>query len=351
MSISYSWIYDSCKPLDVSAYDAAKSRQNSLTKPAGSLGELENIALRFASWQGTPTPECKSILIRVFAADHGVCEQGVSAFPQEVTAQMVANFIAGGAAISVLAKRLNADFAAVNVGTSTPFQNSNASNVIIEQIANGTADFSKQEAMTPAQLCAALEAGRKQLIDTNADLFIAGDMGIGNTTSASAIYSALLNQEPASCVGPGTGVDAGVITHKAKIIERALVLHSSAMKQTIDVLRCVGGLEIAAMVGAYIYAAQKGCPILVDGFISTAAALIAVKINPTSLDWMMFAHKSAEPAHELALNYLDAVPLLDLGLRLGEGSGAAVAVSLVQSALSLHNQMATFKSSGVSDHV
>ena len=342
------WIYDACQTLDVDARRAAETRQNTLTKPSGSLGELETIAQKFAAWQGTDRPKCESILIRVFAADHGVCQQGVSAFPQAVTAQMIANFVAGGAAISVLAKQLNADFAAVNLGTIEPC--ADAEQLINIQITDGTADFSQQAAMTSDQLALALNTGRQQVIDNKADLFIAGDMGIGNTTTASALYSALLEQKPTACVGPGTGVDTTVIDHKAKIIEQALTLHRVTSDQPLDILRCLGGLEIAAMTGAYICAAQYGCPILVDGFISTAAALLAVKINPLCRNWMLFAHKSAEPAHHLALKQLDAQPLLDLRMRLGEGSGAALVVSLLQSSLALHNQMATFENSGVSDH-
>ena len=347
--MNITWINESCKALNGQALEAATDRQAILTKPAGSLGELENIALKFAAWQGVDTPICESILIRVFAGDHGVCQQNVSAFPQEVTVQMVANFVSGGAAISVLAKKLNADFSAVNLGTVVPCADS--PNLVNEQITKGTADFSKQPAMTENQLAAALEAGRRQLLDKKADLFIAGDMGIGNTTSASAIYSALLNKQASLCVGPGTGVNADGVVNKAKVIEQALALHQPPSDQPLDILRCVGGLEIAAMVGAYITAAQNGCPILIDGFISTAAALIAVKINPACRDWMLFSHQSAEPAHTLALDYLNATPLLDLGMRLGEGSGAAVAVPLLQSALTLHNQMATFETAGVSDHV
>ena len=342
------WINDPCKPINKEALEAAQARQNSLTKPQGSLGELEKIAVKFCGWQDCLAPQCDSILIRVFAADHGICRQGVSAFPQEVTAQMVANFVAGGAAISVLAKQLNANFMAVNLGTVAPC--ADAKDLINEQICAGTADFTEKAAMSEDQMATALNIGRKQFDNTEPDLFIAGDMGIGNTTSASAIYSALLNQPANLCVGPGTGVDAKGMVHKAQVIEQARMLHKSSLETPLEVLRCLGGLEIAAMAGSYIAAAQNGCPVLIDGFISTAAALIAVEINPACRNWMIFAHKSAEPAHILALNHLNALPLLDLGLRLGEGSGAALTVSLIKSALALHNQMATFENSGVSDH-
>lgn len=342
------WINEPCAALNESALKDAKARQANLTKPAGSLGLLETIAEQFAAWQGQQKPVCDNVLVRVFAADHGVCAQGVSAFAQEVTAQMVANFIHGGAAISVLSKQLNADFSVINMGTINPIEN--APKLLNAQLANGTNDFTQGCAMTEEVLQQALQVGRKQVINSKADLFIGGEMGIGNTTSASAIYSALLNLAPEVTVGPGTGVDAHGIKTKRQVIYRAFNYHGAALDSPLNILRCVGGLEIAGLVGAYIAAAQTGTPILVDGFITTAAALIAIRLNAGVRDWMLFAHKSAEPAHRNALDTLDAEPLLDLGMRLGEGSGAAIAVPLIQSALSLHNNMATFTDANVSDN-
>jgi nicotinate-nucleotide--dimethylbenzimidazole phosphoribosyltransferase len=218
----------------------------------------------------------------------------------------------------------------------------------------GTYDFTVQAAMPKSVMHSALALGREQLLNTineqtRVDLFIGGDMGIGNTTSASAIYSICLNLEPSLSVGPGTGIDQSGIERKSSVIDKAFSLHADLLQQPLGVLQAVGGLEIAALVGAYIAAAQNGIPILIDGFITTAAALLATKINPATRDWMIFAHRSAEPAHIEALKAMNAKPLLDLEMRLGEASGAAAAVPIIQSALALHKQMASFTEAGVSE--
>lgn len=342
------WLSGPCATLNRSALASAKARQASLTKPAGSLGTLETIAESFAAWQGTEKPICETVLVRVFAADHGVCSQGVSAFPQQVTAQMILNFLSGGAAISVLSKQLNADFSVINLGTVEPIND--APNLVNAQLANGTNDFTEACAMSKDILTQALALGREQINNAEADLFIGGEMGIGNTTSASAIYSAVLKLPPEVTVGPGTGVAKQGIKIKRQVIYRALNYHADSLGSPLDILRCVGGLEIAGLVGAYIACAQKGMPILIDGFISTAAALVAYRINPAVREWMLFAHTSAEPGHTKALEALEASPLLDLGMRLGEGSGSAIAVPLIQSALNLHNNMATFSDASVSEN-
>ncbi|MEO0367722.1 MAG: nicotinate-nucleotide--dimethylbenzimidazole phosphoribosyltransferase [Pseudomonadota bacterium] len=341
------WIYQSAKTLDDEAFEQAKQRQLSLTKPPGSLGELETIACKFAAWKGKVKPSCDAIKIRVFAGDHGVCDQGISAFPPEVTGQMINNFVSGGAAISVLARSLEADFKVVNMGTLTPQEES--AGLVNVQIAPRTNDFSNEAAMSESEVLRAIDAGAKELDGSNCDLFIGGEMGIGNTTSASAIYSVLLDTDPMRCVGPGTGLDGDGISHKASIIQKAITQHQDSLHTPLDVLQYLGGFEIAGLVGAYLRAADKGTPILVDGFICTAAALLATKIKPDALNWMMFSHQSAEPAHVLALKELNAKPILDLGMRLGEGSGAAVAASIIKSAINLHNNMATFADAGVSD--
>lgn len=343
------WFISKAASISSGATEEALAHQAKLTKPAGSLGDLEKIAIQFAGWQGTPKPKCEKITVRVFAADHGICKHPVSAFPQQVTQQMLANFIHGGAAISVLSKQLNADFAAVNLGTVEPV--ADADNLINLQLAVGTQDFSKNCAMSPELCLQALKAGFDIASSSSNQLFIGGEMGIGNTTSAAAIYSAILKQDPVKLVGPGTGVDQAGIALKAKLISQALELHSAALDKPIAVLQAVGGLEIAALCGAYIRCAQQGIPVLVDGYITTAAALLASKINPSTRDWMLFSHQSAEPAHQLALQAMEAKPLLSLGMRLGEGSGAAVAVNLIRSALALHNQMATFDSAAVSEKI
>ncbi|MFT4822527.1 MAG: nicotinate-nucleotide--dimethylbenzimidazole phosphoribosyltransferase [Halioglobus sp.] len=324
----------------------ALRRQQELTKPPGSLGELENIAVRFAGFQGSEKPSIESLCVRVFAADHGVCAQRVSAFPSEVTSQMIYNLLNGGAAISVLSRAEDADFAVVNMGTLQP--TTPAVNLVNVAIAPGTFDFSQREAMSENDTLRALEAGANLVDQLDCDLFIAGEMGIGNTTSASAITAALLNKSAEQVVGRGTGIDDATLLNKRNVIETALSLHSKQLGSALGILRCVGGLEIAGMCGAYIRSAQRGIPILLDGFISTAAALLAVRLNPSVQPWLMAGHLSVEPAHSLLLDTLSLQPLLSLGMRLGEGSGAAAALPLIHSALLLHNTMATFSEASVS---
>lgn len=344
------WYSQACPDISTSAQKAAQTRQSNLTKPVGSLGQLETIAEQFAAWQDTSHPKLDNIMIRIFAADHGVCAQNISAFPQEVTAQMVMNFLQGGAAISVLSEAAKADFAVVSMGLVNPLPITTSPKLIKKDVSNGTADFSQTAAMTQKQMQQALTAGQSiiesQLKTINkTQLFIGGEMGIGNTTSASAIYAALLNITALEASGPGTGIDEAGVQHKANIIQQAIELHQP--KSAEEALQTLGGFEIAALVGAYISAAQNGIPSLVDGFICTAAALIATHLNPSCRDWLMFAHQSAEPAHILALNTLNAKPLINLGMRLGEGSGSAAALPLLQTALLLHNKMATFEEAAV----
>jgi len=340
------WYLQPAKSINSDTQMAAQQRQAILTKPQGSLGRLEQLAIQFAGWQPSATPDCSHIAIRKFTADHGICHRKVSAFPQEVTKQMLLNFATGCAAISVLARRLNANFLAVNVGMASKMEA--MPGLVNLQIQPDAKDFSSEAAMSSQTMTQAMNAGRDQINDITAELFIGGEMGIGNSTSPSAIYSAVLGLEAEKTVGPSTGVDQQGIDNKIWVIEEALKLHHEKRTTPVGILQHLGGLEIAALVGAYIAAAQRGIPILVDGFITTAAALLASAINPSSREWMLFAHKSAEPAHVLALESLQAQPLLDLDIRLGEGSGAAVAVPIIQAALSLHAEMATFDSAGIS---
>ncbi|WNO08371.1 nicotinate-nucleotide--dimethylbenzimidazole phosphoribosyltransferase [Teredinibacter sp. KSP-S5-2] len=346
LSHSLDWLKQPVQPLNTQAKEAAIARQNILTKPRGSLGLLEEVATQFAAWQGQECPQLDRIIVRVFAGDHGVCQQGVSAFPQIVTVQMIENFVQGGAAISVLSRDAKADFAVVNMGVANPLLND--AGVINTPVGDGTHDFSEQPAMSQEQCAQAINLGRESLGSLEGiTLYVAGEMGIGNTTSASAIYAALLGLSAEEVSGPGTGVDLQGIQRKIKAIKTALDLHREQLTEPLDILRCVGGFEIAAMVGSYIACAQQGVPSVVDGFISTAAALLAVKINPGVSDWLLFSHQSAEPAHVKALEYMQAKALLNLGMRLGEGSGAATAIPLLRTALLLHNQMATFDQAGV----
>lgn len=343
------WFEEVVKEVDLDCLNKAKKHQALLTKPLGSLGELEIIAAQFAGWQSKLRPQLARVQITIFAGDHGVFSQGVSAFPQEVTVQMIMNFLNGGAAISVLSRELSAGFSVINMGTVSSLPNDylDHSHLINVNIAPGTADFSLEPAMTLPQLEDAMTVGRSCVASTGPDLFIGGEMGIGNTSSASAIYAALLNLSPDQVVGRGTGIDNDGLNRKKTAVSKALELHKSILSDPYQVLRCLGGLEIAGLVGSYISCAQKGIPVLVDGFICTAAAIVATRLNPGVRDWLLFSHESAEPAHAKALEYLGAKPLLKLGLRLGEGSGAALAVPLLKSALALHNGMATFEQAQV----
>ncbi len=344
------WLAQPCAALNETTRAAALARQGHLTKPPGSLGQLEALAVQLAAMQGVERPAVEHAAIAIFAGDHGIAVENVSAFPQAVTGEMVKNFARGGAAISVLAKALGARLEVVNLGTvNDPGE---WPNVVRAVIAPSTSNFAAGPAMTGAQLAQALQAGRDSVLrarEHGAQIFIGGEMGIANTTSASAIACALLHESPQLLAGPGTGLDSKGVAHKAVVIQRALELHRANLAQPLDVLRCVGGFEIAALAGAYLAAAQNGMPVLVDGFISSVAALVAVRFNPCVRDWMLFAHTSAEPGHQRVLAALDAQPLLQLGMRLGEGSGAATAVPLLRLACALHNNMATFAEAGVSD--
>ncbi|MBF0380889.1 MAG: nicotinate-nucleotide--dimethylbenzimidazole phosphoribosyltransferase [Magnetococcales bacterium] len=327
----------------------ALNRQGQLTKPPGSLGVLEKIAVDFAGWQNKMMPELESLKVVVFAGDHGVVESGVSAFPQSVTVEMVKNFSRGGAAITVLAKHLEALFEVVDVGTAN--DPGPLPGVVSSRVGAGTADMSKGAAMDEKQLYAALEAGRQAAIRGNEEgvqLLVGGEMGIGNTTAAAAVGSVLTGLSPALMAGPGTGLDSTGVANKALIIQKAIDENSPDAKDPLSVLRKVGGFELAALSGFYITSAQLGIPILVDGFITTSAALAAVKLRPELADWMLFAHLSEEPGHSALLAAIGGQALVDLEMRLGEGSGAAVAVPLLKMACSLHSEMATFAQAGVS---
>ncbi|GAA0424152.1 nicotinate-nucleotide--dimethylbenzimidazole phosphoribosyltransferase [Cocleimonas flava] len=346
------WITTPCLNRDSQYKEYAIERQSQLTKPPGSLGELENIAIRLADLQQTKIPSASDISIAVFAADHGIAKEGVSAFPQEVTAQMVMNFLSGGAAISVLAKQLNANLEIVDVGILTPLPEQ--SGLIIERAGAGTENAINGPAMTEDQLEIALTAGHhviERATERDAKIFIGGEMGIANTTSASALYCALLGLTPEETTGAGTGLDDAGIQHKTKVVEQIIKTHHKWGGDTKALLQHMGGFEIAALTGAYIHAAQNGLAIIVDGFISSVAALCSVKINPSVNDYLFFSHLSAEHGHQIVLESLKQKPLLDLGMRLGEGSGAAVAANLLISACTLHNQMATFAEAAVATQI
>ena len=348
--MTHTWWLNPCKSVNADIVEQAAARQQQLTKPAGSLGQLEAVAVQLAGLQGQVKPTLKEIWIAIFAGDHGVVAEGVSAFPQEVTGQMLLNFVSGGAAISVLARQLGAQLEVVDLGTVNPALN--LAGVRHLNIGPGTANFVQGAAMTQAQGELALQAGRDSVLRaraTGAQLFIGGEMGIGNTTAASALACALLDCPVVHLTGPGTGLNAEGVSHKAQVIERALALHAAQRGDALQTLFNLGGFEIAALVGAYLACAQEGVAVLVDGFICTVAALVAVRLNPACREWLLFGHRGAEPGHRHVLETLGAEPLLELGLRLGEGSGAALAVPLLRLACDLHGQMATFAEAAVAD--
>lgn len=328
---------------------AAIKRQKQLTKPSGSLGELEQLAIKLAAMQTTDTPSVDIIWISVFAADHGIANAGVSAFPQAVTAEMVKNFVHGGAAISVLAKQHQAHLEIIDVGVARSLV---GLDIIHQKVALGTANFLIQPAMSEKQLALALQTGRdavSRALAEHSQLFIAGEIGIANTSSATAIACHILGMNAQQLTGAGTGLDTSDIEHKARIIQQALNKHKDLISTPLSVLQYFGGFEIAAITGAYLAAAQQQLPILVDGFICSVAALLATRINAEIKPWLIYAHQSQEQGHTVLLAALDAKPLLSLNMRLGEGSGAALVIPLLKSACALHNQMATFAQAQVSE--
>ncbi|MDC4281050.1 nicotinate-nucleotide--dimethylbenzimidazole phosphoribosyltransferase [Acinetobacter baumannii] len=344
------WWLESVQQPNLDAKQQAEQHQLQLTKPTGALGDLEQIAITLASLQSNAHPQVSHPWITIFAGDHGVVEENISAYPQAVTRQMLQNFTTGGAAISVIAKYHQAHLQVIDCGTAGEAYE--YAGVERHCIRAGTANFAKQAAMNADECRAALELGKKSA-DTakanGADIYIAGEMGIGNTCSASALACLLLNDTAEQLTGVGTGIGADQLRHKVEVIEKAIELHHKhVIGDVFKILCAVGGLEIAAIVGAYIRCAQVGLPVIVDGFISSVAALCAVRMNPQVRDWMLFGHQSAEYGHRRILQELNAEPILNMNLRLGEGSGAGTALALVKMACALHNQMATFAQAAVS---
>lgn len=347
-----SWLTATPKQIDTQTAQLAEQRQQQLTKPPGSLGRLEECAIRLAGMQGKLCPSLENVRIVVFAADHGIAAENVSAFPQAVTVEMIRNFSRGGAAISVIARNINAKLEVINVGAAA--DPGPLANVTSRVIAAGTANFRYQAAMSASQLNDALSTGQEAVehaIQTETQLFIGGEMGIANTTSATALACALLDLPAELLAGPGTGLDHAGIAHKRDIITAAIGHHQSQFTDTYEILRHLGGFEIAALTGSYIACAQAGLPVLVDGFISSVAALVAYRLEPQIAPWLLYSHASAEPGHKQVLQALKAQPLLDLGMRLGEASGAGVTVPLLRLACELHAKMATFAEAEVSSKV
>jgi nicotinate-nucleotide--dimethylbenzimidazole phosphoribosyltransferase len=315
---------------DAGAVSAARARESQLTKPAGALGRLEDIAAWLCAWQGRHPPELDDAQALVFAGNHGVTAQGISAFPAEVTVQMVANFAAGGAAINQLAKAYGAELGVIPLDLDRP-----------------TADFSAAPAMSEADCMVAFAAGW-EAVRVEADLALVGEMGIGNTTSAAALCRALLGGSSADWAGPGTGLDGAGVARKIEVIDRAIGLHGEAATDPLEALRRVGGRELAAIAGAVLAARYARVPVILDGYVTTAAAAVLHGLDAGALDHCLAGHVSAEPGHGRLLAAIEKDPLISLGMRLGEGSGAAVALGIVRGAVAAHTGMATFAEAGVS---
>jgi nicotinate-nucleotide--dimethylbenzimidazole phosphoribosyltransferase len=323
--------FDSIFPIaDADLARRVQRRLDSLTKPPGSLGRLESLAIQMALIQRAEMPAIERKAMMIFCADHGIAAEGVSPYPAAVTAQMVANFRAGGAAIMVLCRNFGIDPVIVDMG-----------------VGRATRNFAREPAMTREEAETAIATGMEYA--SHADVLGAGEMGIGNSTSAAAIFSAISGFDPSETAGRGTGLDDAGVTHKAEVIRRALALHRLDASDGIGVLSAVGGFEIAAITGLILGAALHRRVVVLDGFISCSAALIARTLAPASLDCVVFAHRSAERGHRLMLEFLNANPLLDLEMRLGEGTGAALGINLIEAAVKLYREMATFESAGVSN--
>jgi nicotinate-nucleotide--dimethylbenzimidazole phosphoribosyltransferase len=338
------------QPLDEAAMRSARARQDMLTKPRGSLGRLEELSIQLAGMKADPFPSVERKAVIVMAADHGVASEGVSAYPAEVTAQMVLNFLGGGAAINTLARQAGARVSVVDIGVASDFET--VPGLIQRKIMHGTRSLAQGPAMTREDAEQALQVGVDILNEEAArglDLVATGDMGIGNTTPSSAIAAVMTGLPVPQVVGRGTGIDDQGLQHKVKVIEQALAVNRPDAGDALDVLQKVGGLEIAGLAGVMVAAAARRIPVVVDGFISTAAAMIAVGLAPGVREYLISAHQSVEVGHRAMLKHLGLSPLLDLNLRLGEGTGAALAFHLIEASTRILREMATFGEAGVSD--
>ncbi|MBI2861110.1 MAG: nicotinate-nucleotide--dimethylbenzimidazole phosphoribosyltransferase [Chloroflexi bacterium] len=337
-------------PLDQKAMEQARARQDTLTKPQGSLGRLEELSVQLAGIQGSPIPRIEHKAIITMAADHGVVAQGVALFPQEVTAQMVANFINGGAGINVLARHIGARVVVVDIGVATEVRSH--PELVSRRVGPGTRDMSAGPAMTIEEAARAVETGIELVsaeVAKGLDIVGTGDMGIGNTTASSAICAVMTGRRAGEVTGRGTGIGEQQLAHKASVIERALAANRPDASRPLEVLARVGGFEIGGLAGVMLGAAANRVPVVIDGFISGAAALIAAGLAPQVKDYMIAAHVSAESAHCHMLSHLGLKPLLDMGMRLGEGTGAALGIFLAEAAAKILAEMATFAEAGVSD--
>ncbi|MEW6070042.1 MAG: nicotinate-nucleotide--dimethylbenzimidazole phosphoribosyltransferase [Candidatus Thermoplasmatota archaeon] len=341
-------IISKIKPLDIESMKLAKERQDELTKPQGSLGRLEELSIKIAGIKRDAFPSINHKVIITMAGDHGAAEEGVSAYPKEVTYQMVYNFVNGGAGINVLARHVGAKVVVVDMGVAADINNSL---VVNKKINYGTRNFVKGPAMTRDEALRSIEAGVEVVeaeLKNGIDIIGAGDMGIGNTTPSSAIVACITGKSVRDVTGRGTGVNDDIFERKIRVIERALELNKPDPKDPMDVLAKVGGFEIGGLAGVMLAGGANNIPIVIDGFISGAAALIAVKLSPQLKDYLIPAHCSAEPGHKAIFDYLGIKPLMDLDMRLGEGTGAALGISIAEASCKILREMATFKSAGVS---
>ena len=336
-------------PLDSKAMEAARARQDELTKPKGSLGRLEELSIQIAGIKGRTIAGFEHKAIITMAADHGVVNEGVTLYPQEVTAQMVSNFLNGGAGINVLARFVGARVIVVDMGIARDLPPH--SDLICRKIAYGTKNMAQQAAMTPSEAVRSIEAGIEIVeaeIAKGLDIVGTGDMGIGNTTASSAICAAITGEPVEKVTGRGEGLGNEQLAHKVRVIEKALELNKPDPREPIDVLAKVGGFEIGGLAGVMLGAAAHHIPVVIDGFISGAAALIATKLSAQLKNYLIPAHLSAESGHRVLLQYLGLTPLLNLEMRLGEGTGAALGMVIVEAAVKTLAQMATFGEAGVS---
>ncbi|MBM4432884.1 MAG: nicotinate-nucleotide--dimethylbenzimidazole phosphoribosyltransferase [Chloroflexi bacterium] len=350
MSKLLSDIIDMIRPLDKKAMAEARSRQNSLTKPQGSLGRLEELSVQLAGIQGKAMPQIKQKAIITMASDHGVVAEKIGNWPQEVTAQMVYNFLGGGAGINVLARHAGARLIVVDMGVATKLKAD--PRLLSRKIAPGTKNMAQGPAMTSEQAEKAIETGI-EIMNAEAakglDIVGTGDMGIGNTTASSAICAVMTGRPVAEVTGRGTGLSDEQLKHKIEVIEKALAVNRPNPKQPLDVLAKVGGFEIGGLAGVMLAAAAHRIPVVIDGFISGAAALIATAMAPRMKDYLIAAHVSAEAGHPIILDYLGLKPLLNLGMRLGEGTGATLGIFLAEAAVRILAEMSTFSEAGVSE--
>jgi nicotinate-nucleotide--dimethylbenzimidazole phosphoribosyltransferase len=350
MSALLSNIIGMIRPLDEEVMAQARARQNQLTKPQGSLGRLEELSIQLAGIQGKPRPQISHKAIITMASDHGVVAEGVSLYPQQVTAQMVHNFLGGGAGINVIARQVGARVIVVDMGVAAELEAD--AQLLSRKVAPGTQNMCLGPAMTSEQAVKAIETGIEIVaaeVTKGLDIVATGDMGIGNTTASSAICVVMTGKPVAEVTGRGTGIGDKQLGHKIEVIDKALALNRPDPKQPLDVLAKVGGFEIGGLAGVMLAAAAYRIPVVVDGFISGAAALIATALSPRLKDFLIGGHVSAEAGHRLLLSHLGLKPLLDLDMRLGEGTGAALGIFLAEIAARILSEMSTFAEAGVSE--